>query len=44
MPVFLDIRDMQLKNYMLVEQAKHEWNEGIHTMDLVLRGAGINNA
>lgn len=43
-PVFLDIRDMQLKNYMLVEQAKHEWNEGIHTMDLVLRGAGINNA
>lgn len=43
-PVFLDIKDMQLKNYMLVEQAKHEWNEGSHTMDLTLRGAGINNA
>lgn len=40
-PVFLDIRDMQLKNYMLIEAVTHKIEEGIHTMDLTLKGAGI---
>lgn len=41
-PVFLDIRDMQLKNYLLIEAVTHKIDEGIHTMDLTLRGAGIS--
>ena len=41
-PVFLDVKDMQLKNYLLVESVTHKIDEGIHTMDLALRGAGIN--
>lgn len=41
-PVFLDIRDMKLKNYMLVETVKHNFDSGFHTMDLTLKGAGIN--
>lgn len=41
-PTFLDIKDAQLKNYMLVETVTHKIDEGIHTMDLKLRGAGIN--
>lgn len=41
-PVFLDIREMQLKNYLLIESVTHKVDEGIHTMDLTLRGAGIS--
>lgn len=41
-PVSLDIRDMQLKNYLLIESVTHKIEEGIHTMDLKLKGAGIN--
>lgn len=41
-PVFLDIKDMQLKNYLLVETVTHTIGEGMHTMDLTLRGAGIS--
>lgn len=41
-PVFLDVKDMQLKNYMMVESVTHTFDGGIHTMDLKLRGAGIN--
>ena len=41
-PVFLNVRDMNLKNYMLVETVKHTFDSGFHTMDLTLKGAGIN--
>ena len=41
-PVFLDVKDMQIKNYLLVESVTHKIDAGIHTMDLTLRGAGIN--
>lgn len=41
-PVFLDIRDMELKNYLLIEAVTHKIDEGIHTMDLTLRGANIS--
>ncbi|WP_367569033.1 hydrolase [Lacrimispora sp.] len=42
-PVFLDIKEMELKNYLLVESVTHKIDEGIHTMDLTLRGVGINS-
>lgn len=41
-PVFLDVKDMNLHNYLIVESVKHSFNEGLHTMDLTLKGAGIN--
>lgn len=41
-PVLLDIKDMELKNYLLIESVTHKIDEGIHTMDLRLRGVGIN--
>ncbi|MEY8357082.1 hydrolase [Lachnospiraceae bacterium 54-53] len=41
-PVFLNIKEMELKNYLLVESVTHKIDEGIHTMDLTLRGVGIN--
>lgn len=43
-PVFLDIKNPQLKNYMLVEAVTHTIDEGVHTMDLTLKGAGINGS
>lgn len=36
--VMLDLGDIKLQNYMLVEKAKHTFNESEHTMDLTLRG------
>lgn len=42
LPVFLDVKEMQLKNYLLVEAVTHKIDEGIHTMDLTLKGAGIS--
>lgn len=41
-PVFLDMKEMQLKNYLLVESVTHKIDEGVHTMDLTLKGAGIS--
>lgn len=36
--VMLDLGDVKLKNYMLVEKAKHEFKESLHLMTLTLRG------
>jgi hypothetical protein len=41
-PVFLDIKDEGIKNYLVIESAAHKIDEGIHTMDLILRGAKIS--
>lgn len=41
-PVMLDVGDLQLKNYLLVESVTHTFEDGTHTMDLVLKGADIN--
>lgn len=41
-PVALDLKEMELKNYLLVEAVTHNIDEGIHTMDMTLRGAGIS--
>lgn len=41
-PVLLDIKEMQLKNYLLIESVTHKIDEGFHTMDFTLKGAGIN--
>ena len=34
----LDLGDMKVKNWMLVEKCKHTYKEGEHWMDLTLRG------
>lgn len=34
----LDLGDVKLKNWMLVEKCKHTYKEGEHWMDLTLRG------
>ncbi|MBQ8765399.1 MAG: hydrolase [Clostridia bacterium] len=39
-PVILNLGDMILQSYMLVEKCKHEIKGGMHMMDLTLRGAG----
>jgi hypothetical protein len=36
--VNLDLGDIKLKNFMLVEKAKHTFKDGEHFMDLTLRG------
>jgi len=36
--VNLDLGDVKLKNWMLVEKCKHTYKEGEHWMDLTLRG------
>lgn len=36
--VSLDLGDISLQNFMLVEKCKHTWNNGEHWMDLTLRG------
>ncbi len=36
--VNLDLGDIKLKNWMLVEKCKHTYKEGEHWMDLTLRG------
>jgi hypothetical protein len=36
--VKLDLGDVKLSNYMMVESAKHSFKENLHTMDLTLRG------
>lgn len=37
-PVILDLPDIQIKNYMLVEKCKHTYSNSAHFMDLTLRG------
>lgn len=37
-PVMLNLGDLKVKNYMLVEKCKHEFKEGQHFMNLTLRG------
>lgn len=39
--VQLDLGDRRVSNYMMVEKVKHTLKEGIHTMDLTLRGGDI---
>lgn len=41
-PVQMDIKDQKLNNYLLIESVSHKVDEGVHTMDLKLRGANIN--
>lgn len=41
-PVFLDIKDMKLKNYLVIEAVTHKIEGGVHTMDMTLKGAGIS--
>ena len=36
--VNLDLGDVKLKNFMLVEKCKHTYKESEHWMDLTLRG------
>ena len=36
--VNLDLGDVKLKNFMLVEKAKHTFKNGEHFMDLTLKG------
>lgn len=36
--VMLDLGDVKVKNWMLVEKCKHEFKESQHTMNLTLRG------
>ncbi len=36
--VNLDLGDMKLKNFMLVESCRHTYKESMHWMDLTLRG------
>lgn len=40
-PIILNIKEMQLKKYLLVETVRHSFDEGIHKMDLTLKGADI---
>lgn len=41
-PVQLNLGDVQLSNWMLVEKCKHYFSENQHQMDLTLRGAGFD--
>lgn len=41
-PVILDLGDIKVSNYMLVEKAKHEFKESEYSMTLTLRGGDIN--
>lgn len=38
MPVVMDLGDMKLSHYMMVEKATHQFDKELHTMDLTLRG------
>lgn len=37
--VMLNLGDVKIQNYMLVENVTHTFDNGLHTMDLTLRGA-----
>lgn len=38
LPVHLNLGDLELKNYMMVENVKHKFENGRHTMDFLLVG------
>lgn len=39
----LNLGDLKLDNVMLVEKCTHDYKNGLHTMDLTLRGGAINS-
>ena len=39
--VMLGLGDINLSNYLLVEQVKHSFNNGQHLMELKLRGGNF---
>jgi len=39
----LNLGDLKIDNLMLVEKCTHEYKNGLHTMDLTLRGGEINS-
>ena len=41
LPVLLDLEDTKLDNWMLVEEVKHKFGKGHHSMDLKLKGSGF---
>lgn len=41
-PVILDLGDIKVKNYMLVEKVTHTFNNCQHTMDLILSGGDFS--
>lgn len=41
LPVYLNLGDIVVKNYMVVEKVKHTFEENLHTMDLTLRGGTV---
>lgn len=40
--VRLDLGDRKISNYMMAEKVRHTFKEGIHTMNLTLRGGDID--
>lgn len=40
--VKLDLGDVQLSQYMMVEKVKHSFKNGLHQMDMTLKGGVIN--
>ena len=38
LPVMLNIGDMEVRNFMVVEKVKHTFSDGLHLMDLILIG------
>lgn len=42
-PVLLDIKDMRVANYMMVEKVTHTFENHRHSMDLILSGGGFVN-
>lgn len=43
-PVVMELGDVSVKNFMLVEKVSHKFDNGYHTMDLTLDGAWENPA
>lgn len=41
-PVILDLQDIKVANYMLVEKVTHTFNNRQHTMDLILSGGDFS--
>ncbi len=41
-PVILDLKDMKVSNYMMVEKVTHTFKNRQHTMDMVLSGGGFD--
>ena len=42
--VKMNLGDIKLQNYMLVEKVKHSFENELHTMDMTLRGGVVNSA